>query len=91
MLKSSQMKILYLNLKLIVMTDDDEVISNIIKKSISIKNSLNTTGILKKVKQNIFNALIYYWNIPSNLGLIAALLDPRYKNLNFLKVDAEKE
>jgi zinc finger BED domain-containing protein 1 (E3 SUMO-protein ligase ZBED1) len=71
--------------------DDDEVISNITKKSISIKNPLDTTGVLEKVKQNIYNALIYYWNIPSNLGLMAALLDPRYKNLDFLEIDDEKE
>ena len=29
--------------------------------------------------------------IPSNLGLMAALLDPRYKNLDFLEIDDEKE
>ena len=46
---------------------------------------------LEKVKQNIYNALIYYWDIPSNLGLMAALLDPRYKNLDFLEIDDKKE
>ncbi len=71
--------------------DDEEVISNITKKSISIKNPLDTTGVLEKVKQNIYNALIYYWDIPSNLGLMAVLLDPRYKNLDFLEIDDEKE
>ncbi|PKY59335.1 hypothetical protein RhiirA4_481988 [Rhizophagus irregularis] len=71
--------------------DDDEVISNITKKSISIKNSLDTTGVLEKVKQNIYNALIYYWNIPNHLGLMAALLDPHYKNLDFIEIDIEKE
>ena len=71
--------------------DDDEDISNITKKSVSIKNPLDTTGVLEKVKQNIYNALIYYWDIPSNLGLMAALLDPRYKNLDFLEIDDEKE
>jgi len=61
------------------------------KKSISIKNPLDTTGVLEKVKQNIYNALIYYWDIPSDLGLMAALLDPRYKNLDFIEIDTEKE
>ncbi|CAG8706944.1 5843_t:CDS:2 [Rhizophagus irregularis] len=70
--------------------DDDEVISNITKKKISIKNPLNTVGILEKIKQNIYNALIYYWDIPNDLGLMAALLDPRYKNLDFLD-DDEKQ
>ncbi|CAG8677163.1 1439_t:CDS:2 [Rhizophagus irregularis] len=71
--------------------DDDEVISNITKESISIKNSLDTTGILEKVKQNIYNALIYYWNILNDLGLMAALLDLHYKNLDFIEIDTEKE
>jgi hypothetical protein len=70
--------------------DDDEVISNITKKKISIKNPLNTVGVLEKVKQNIYNALIYYWDIPNDLSLMAALLDPRYKNLDFLD-DDEKQ
>ena len=39
--------------------DDEEVISNVTKKSISIKNPLDTTGVSEKVKQNIYNALIY--------------------------------
>ncbi|CAI2198498.1 13324_t:CDS:2, partial [Funneliformis geosporum] len=71
--------------------DDDEVISNITKISISIKNPLDTTGVLEKVKQNIYNALIYYWDIPSNLDLMVALLDPRYKNLDFLENNDEKK
>ncbi|EXX53697.1 hypothetical protein RirG_241570 [Rhizophagus irregularis DAOM 197198w] len=71
--------------------DDDEVISNITKENISIKNSLDTTGVLEKVKQNIYNALIYYWNIPNDLGLMAGLLDPYYKNLDFIEIDTEKE
>ncbi|PKC58903.1 hypothetical protein RhiirA1_494414, partial [Rhizophagus irregularis] len=70
--------------------DDDEVISNITKKKISIKNPLNTVGILEKIKQNIYNALIYYWDIPNDLGLMAALLDPRYKNLDFLDNDEKQ-
>jgi hypothetical protein len=46
---------------------------------------------LEKVKQDIYNALIYYWDISSDLSLIAALLDPRYKNLDFVEIDTEKE
>ncbi|CAG8674617.1 17313_t:CDS:1 [Rhizophagus irregularis] len=67
--------------------NDDEVINNITKKKISIKNPLNTVSILEKIKQNIYNALIYYWDIPNDLGLMAALLDSRYKNLDFLDDD----
>ena len=90
------MRILYLDLKvqkhdLLIFIDDEEVISNITKRSISIKNSLDTTGVLEKVKQDIYSALIYYWDIPSDLSLMAALLDPHYKNLDFVEIDTEKE
>jgi len=46
--------------ELLIEIEDEEIISNISKRSISIKNPLNTTGILKKVKNNIYSALIYY-------------------------------
>ncbi|CAG8529752.1 10641_t:CDS:2, partial [Cetraspora pellucida] len=71
--------------------DDEEIISNITKKKILIKTPLNTTGIFEEVKQSIYSALIYYWNDHKDLGLMAALLDPHYKNLNFLGDDSEKK
>jgi hypothetical protein len=71
--------------------DDDEIISKITKKKISIKNPLNTTGVLKEIKKNIYSALIYYWDIPNEFGLMAALLDPRYKNLDFIDNEDEKQ
>ncbi|CAG8535646.1 5874_t:CDS:2 [Cetraspora pellucida] len=52
---------------------------------------INTTGILEEVKQNIYKALIYYWNDSSDLGLVAVLLDPHYKDLDFLCDDSEKQ
>ncbi len=41
-------------------TDSEEVISNFTKKKISIKNPLDTSGILNKVRDNIYSALIFY-------------------------------
>ena len=67
--------------------DNEEIISNITKRKISIKNPLNTEGIFEKVKKNIYNALIYYWDTPHDAGLMASLLDPRYKELDFLLDD----
>ncbi|CAG8683012.1 31839_t:CDS:2, partial [Racocetra persica] len=48
-------------------------------------------SILEKVKQNIYKALIYYWNNPSDLGLTVALLDLYYNDLDFLDNDSEKQ
>ncbi|CAB4428330.1 unnamed protein product [Rhizophagus irregularis] len=72
-------------------TNDEEVISDFTNKKISIKEPLNTTGVLNKVQNNIYNALIFYWNIPNELGLMAALLDPRYKNLDFVEDEDERQ
>ncbi|RHZ83688.1 hypothetical protein Glove_88g56 [Diversispora epigaea] len=71
--------------------ENEEIISNISKRSISIKNPLNTTGILEKVKNNIYSALIYYWNFSNDIELIASLLDPRYKTLDFIESEDEKK
>ena len=73
-----------------VENDTEEIISNITKKKISIKDPLNTEGILEKVKNNIYNALLYYWDTPHDVGLMASLLDPRYKEMDFV-LDNEKE
>ncbi|CAG8842699.1 26701_t:CDS:1, partial [Racocetra persica] len=47
--------------------------------------------ILEKIKKNIYDAMIYYWNVPNEVSLMAALLDPRYKSLDFLENDTEKQ
>ncbi|CAG8489638.1 6380_t:CDS:2 [Cetraspora pellucida] len=71
--------------------DDDEIVSNITKRRISIKNPLNMTGILEKIKKNIYDAMIYYWNVLNEVSLMMALLDPRYKSLDFLENNTEKQ
>src|SRR5436309_13573375 len=71
--------------------NNEEIVSNITKRKISIKNPLNTEGIFEKVKKNIYNALIYYWDISCDTGLMASLLDPRYKELEFLLEDKKEK
>nr|CAG8636594.1 13142_t:CDS:1 [Entrophospora candida] len=60
--------------------DDEEVLSNYSKKKISIKHPINTINLLNKIKEKIYDSLIYYWNGPNDLGLLATLLDSHYKN-----------
>ncbi len=45
---------------LTIESNDKEVISNFTNKKISIKELLNTLKVLNKVKDNIYNALIFY-------------------------------
>src|SRR6185437_15088181 len=71
--------------------NSEEIISNITKRKIFIKNPLNTEGIFENVKKRIYNALIYYWNTSHDAGLIASLLDSRYKELDFLLEDKKEK
>jgi hypothetical protein len=71
--------------------DNDEIISNITKKKISIKDPLKTEGIFEKVKNNIYNALLYYWDAPNDTGLMATLLDSYYKELGLELEDKKIE
>jgi hypothetical protein len=43
-----------------------------------------TTGMLEKVKLNLYNAMELYWNEEKEEVLILALLDPRIKSLTFI-------
>ena len=51
----------------------------------------NITEVLENVKKNIYMGLKHYWTIPDEFGIIATLLDPRYKNLDFISDDNIKK
>ncbi len=51
----------------------------------------NITEILKNVKKSIYISLKHYWAISNEFDIIAAFLDPRYKNLNFISDSNIKE
>jgi hypothetical protein len=53
-------------------------------------NYNNITEVLNNVKKNIFIALKHYWAMPDEFGIMAALLDPRYKDLNFISDEEVK-
>ena len=44
----------------------------------------NISEVLKNVKKYIYMGLKYYWSMPDEFGIMAALLDSRYKDLNFI-------
>jgi hypothetical protein len=53
-------------------------------------NYNNIAEVLKNVKKNIYIGLKHYWAVPNEFGIMAALLDPRYKDLNFIS-DEKKQ
>src|SRR6266498_4820337 len=51
----------------------------------------NIAEVLEKVKKNIYIGLKNYWIILNECDLIAILLDPRYKNFDFISNNSIKE
>lgn len=49
-----------------------------------IEGPVVTTDLLKKVKASIYLSMKEYWEVPKLVGMIAAILDPRLKNLKFV-------
>jgi hypothetical protein len=64
----------------------DEAINSDLEENSSNQqiNYNNIREVLESVKKNIYIGLKHYWAIPNEFGIMAALLDPRYKNLNFI-------
>jgi hypothetical protein len=61
----------------------DEIVNPITHHRININQPMSTEGIINQVKSIISQALDKYWDVPSEIGLKAAYLDPRFKNLLF--------
>ncbi|CAG8682693.1 1208_t:CDS:1, partial [Ambispora gerdemannii] len=49
------------------------------------------TPVLKKMKHRIFNSLFDHWDAPSDIGLLATILNPRLKSLISLPIDFEEK
>ncbi|GET51785.1 hypothetical protein GLOIN_2v1770580 [Rhizophagus irregularis DAOM 181602=DAOM 197198] len=45
--------------------------------------SVNTEGLLQKVRVAIYLSLDELWPVPSNIMLVATFLDPRFKNFDW--------
>ena len=52
------------------------------QNQIDLNQSLNTKDILEKVKENLYNAMCFYWDDLPEDYKISTLLDPRIKSVN---------
>ena len=63
---------------------EDEPISGQPKRrKISINTPQNCTDLEKRVKAALYQSMNHYWEVPQEQGMLAALLDPRFKELRF--------
>ena len=67
-----------------VENDIDEIIDPVTHGKIKINQPMVTNGIIDRIKNIILQALNKYWDVPSDIGLKAAYLDPRFKDLLFI-------
>jgi hypothetical protein len=65
-------------------TSDSDDSNGSLANEQQIENYENISEVLKNVKKNIYMGLNHYWTMPNEFGIMAALLDPRYKHLNFI-------
>ncbi|CAG8838863.1 8976_t:CDS:1, partial [Gigaspora margarita] len=52
-------------------------------RKIKINAPIDVTNKQYKIKNALYNALLYYWDLSDNKLFLACLLDPRFKKLKF--------
>ena len=69
----------------IVPEDDSEEIieTNISQRHIKVKYPQNCSGLIQKIKGSLYNALDHYWKVNEMEVMIATILDPRTKKMEF--------
>ena len=70
--------------------EDDEEDEPQAKRKIKINTPVVTSGLLDRIKADLYNALEKYYEVIEKEALIAALLDPRKKKMKFAKNDQKE-
>ncbi|CAG8751472.1 12568_t:CDS:2, partial [Cetraspora pellucida] len=58
---------------------------------IKINNPQDCTNLEGKIKSALYDAMIHYWNVPSDEAMLATLLDPWCKPLSFISESLKKK
>src|SRR6185437_10100192 len=76
--------------------DEDEgvqmkYVSNEKRRRININNPQNCEKLEEKIKAALYDAMVHYWEVPSDEAMLATLLDPRCKPLSFMSESLKNE
>jgi hypothetical protein len=63
--------------------EDEPITEQPKRRKININTPQNCTNLIKKVKAALYQSINHYWEVPQEQGMLAALLDPRFKDLEF--------
>ncbi|CAG8582546.1 1298_t:CDS:1, partial [Racocetra fulgida] len=77
----------------IIYEDADEEIDEINNGTwqIQINTPQNCDGLIKQIKTALNKSLHHYYSVPSEVGMLTALLDPQCKSLNFVSENKKLE
>jgi hypothetical protein len=70
--------------------ENDDVIDPTTQTRVKINQPMNIEGVIEKIKDIILQALYKYWDVPSDVALKAAFLDPRFKDLAFARSEKDR-
>ncbi|CAB5330942.1 unnamed protein product [Rhizophagus irregularis] len=63
--------------------EDESISEQPKRRKININTPQNCTDLEKRVKAALYRSMNHYWEVPQEQGMLAALLDPRFKELRF--------
>ena len=63
--------------------DDEPITERPKRRKININTPQDCTNLEKHVKAALYQSINHYWDVPQEQGMLAALLDPRFKELKF--------
>ena len=60
------------------------------QKNVDLNRPMRTSGILEKVKNTLYQAMLFYWENDHEISYLPSILDPRIKKLDFSSHEMEK-
>jgi len=61
------------------------------RKKIDISKPIQTKDVISNIRKFLYNSMFSYWKDIHKVGMLACLLDPRFKKLRFVKQSARYE